>query len=57
MYDRMKYFFEEHILLYWSRYGFPQAHSTQHVVLDMIETIQTNMDEKIFVHVEFLLTS
>ena len=43
MYDRMKYFFEKHSLLYWSRYGFRQAHSTQHVVLDMIETIQTNI--------------
>ena len=43
----MKYFFEKHSLLDWSRYGFRQAHSTQHVVLDMKETIQTDMDEKI----------
>ena len=28
-----------------SQYGFRQAHSTQHA---MVETIQTNMDKKLF---------
>ena len=45
MYDRMRDFIE---LLYSSQYGFRQAHSTQHPILDMLETIQTNMDKKFF---------
>ena len=37
---------EKHSLLYSSQYGFRQAHSTQHAILDMVESIQTNMDKK-----------
>ena len=50
MYDRMRDYIiiEEHSLLYSSQYGFRQAHSTQHAILDMVETIQTNMDKKLF---------
>ena len=48
MYDRMRDFIEKHSLLYSSQYGFRQAHSTQHAILDMVETIQTNMDKKLF---------
>ena len=48
MYDRMRDFIEKHGLLYSSQYGFRQAHSTQHAILDMVETIQTNMDKKLF---------
>ena len=48
MYDRMRDYIEEHSLLYSSQYGFRQAHSTQHAILDMVETIQTNMDKKTF---------
>ena len=48
MYDRMRDFIEKHSLLYSSQYGFRQAHSTQHTILDMVETIQTNMDKKLF---------
>ena len=43
MYDRMRDFIEKHSLLYSSQYGFRQAGSTQHDILDMVETIQTNM--------------
>ena len=39
---------EKRSLLYSSQYGFRQAHSTQHAILDMVETIQTNMDKKLF---------
>ena len=46
MYDRMRDFIEKHSLLYSSQYGFRQAHSAQHAILDMVETIQTNMDKK-----------
>ena len=45
MYDRMRDFIEKHSLLYSSQYGF---HSTQHAILDMVETTQTNMDKKFF---------
>ena len=48
MYDRMRDFIEKHSLLYSSQYGFRQAHSTQHAILDMLETIQTNVDKKLF---------
>ena len=48
MNDRMRDYIEEHSLLYSSQYGFRQAHSTQHAILDMVETIQTNMDKKLF---------
>ena len=51
----MRDFIEKHSLLYSSQYGFfRQAHSTQHAILDMVETIQTNMGKNSF-HVAFLL--
>ena len=48
MYDRIRDFIEKHNLLHSSQYGFRQAHSTQHAILNMVETIQTNMDKKLF---------
>ena len=50
MYYRIEWecFIEKHSLLYSYRCGFRQAHSTQHAILDMVETIQTNMDKKLF---------
>ena len=48
MYDGMKDFIEKHRLLYSSQYGFCQDHSTHYAILDMVETIQTNMDKKLF---------
>ena len=53
MYDRMRDFIEKHSLLYSSQYGFRQAHSTQHAILDMVETIQINMNKKLFSRVVF----
>ena len=44
----MKDFIEKHSLLYSSQYGFCQDHSTHYAILDMVETIQTNMDKKLF---------
>ena len=46
MYDRMKDFMEKQSLLYSSQYGFRQALSTHHAILDVIETTQINMDKK-----------
>ena len=48
IYDRMRDFIDKHSLLYSSQYGFRQAHSTQHAILDMVETIQTNVDKKLY---------
>ena len=48
MYNRMRDFIEKHGLLYSSQYGFRQAHSTQYAILNMVETIQTNKDKKLF---------
>ena len=55
MYDRMRDFIEKRSLLHSSQYGFRQAHSTKHAILDIVETIQANMDKNSF-HVVLLLT-
>ena len=45
MHNRMKVFIKKkHQLLYSSQYGFRQAHSTEHAILDMVQTIRINMD-------------
>ena len=44
----MKDLIEKHDLLHSSQYGFRQAHSTQHAILDIVESIQTNMGKKLF---------
>ena len=46
MYNRMNIFI--HQLLSSSQYDFRQAHSTEHAILDMVESIRTNMDERLF---------
>ena len=43
----MKVVIEKHQLLYSSQYGFRQAH-TEHAILDMLETILTSMDKRLF---------
>ena len=48
MYKRMKIFIQKHQLLSLSQYGFRQAHSTEHAILDMIESIRTNMDKRLY---------
>ena len=48
MYNRMKVFIEKHQRLSSSQYGFRQAHSTELAILDMAETIHTNMDRRLF---------
>ena len=48
MYNRAKGFIETHNLLSSSQYGFCRAHSTEHVILDMVDSIRTNMDKKNF---------
>ena len=42
------YYNNNNDLLQSSQYGFRQAHSTQHAILDIVESIQTNTDKKLF---------
>jgi len=48
MYNRLKSYIEENELLYEAQYGFRETFSTQHAILDIVSTIQTNMDKKMF---------
>ena len=38
----------KHILLYSSHYGFRKGHSTQHAILDILNAIQSNMNQGLF---------
>lgn len=48
MHSKMKYFIEKKKLLSPSKYGFHKLHSTQHAILDIVNTFQTNMDKRLF---------
>ena len=48
MYNRLINFVEKHQLLSDVQYGFRKNHSTHHAVLDIVNTIQSNMDNKLF---------
>ena len=48
MYKRMKVFIDEEDILYRSQYGFREQHSTQHAIIDIVNTIQSNMDKRLF---------
>ena len=48
MYSKIISFIEENGLLYQAQCGFRKSHSTQHAILDIINTIQTNMDKRLF---------
>ena len=41
----MSSFIDKHDLLYTAQYGFRKSHSTQHAILDIVNTIQSNMDK------------
>ena len=47
MYKRMKSFINEKEILNPSQYGFREEHSTQHAVIDIVNTIQTNMGKRL----------
>ena len=47
-FKRMESFIEEKNLLTPSQYGFRKAHSTQHAILDIVNAIQSNMDNRLF---------
>ena len=44
----MQSFIEEKGILNLSQYGFRKAHSTQHAIIDIVNTIHTNMDKRLF---------
>jgi len=48
MYNRLKSYIEDNELLYKAQYGFRETFSSQHAILDIVSTIQTNMDKKMF---------
>ena len=43
-----------HGLLYNGKYGFRENMSTQHAILDIVNSIQSNMDNKLFTCAIFL---
>ena len=48
MYTCMVSFIEKNELQYRAQYGFRKSHSTQHAILDIINSMQTNMDNRLF---------
>ena len=45
---RMKDFIDKNKLIHSSQYGFRKAHSPDHAILDIVETLQNNMDTHYF---------
>ena len=48
MYQRLKTFLDKNDTLTQSQYGFREKHSPQHAVIDIVDIIQNNMDQKLF---------
>ena len=48
------YYNNNNNLLQSSQYGFRKAHSTQHAIRDIVESIQTNTDKKLFSYGVFI---
>ena len=48
IFKRMESFIAQHNILSPSQYGFRKTLSTQHAILDIVSTIQTNMDKLLF---------
>ena len=53
MYNRIKCYIEQHDMFYSSQYGFRKSHSTEHAILDIVETIQNC---GVFIDLKKLLT-
>ena len=47
IYSRLTSYIKKHERLYSSQYGFRKGHSTQHVILDIVHDIQTNMNQRL----------
>ena len=48
MYHRLKSYLGKNDILFKSQYGFRENHSTQHAIIDIVNVIQNNMDQKLF---------
>ena len=48
IFKRMESFIAQHNMLSPSQYGFRKTLSIQHAILDIVSTIQTNMDKRLF---------
>ena len=48
LYYRMEDFIDKKKLIHSSQYGFRKAHSSDHATLDIVETLQNNMDKHYF---------
>ena len=48
MYRQVKNFLDKHDILFKSQYSFSENYSTQHAIIDIVNTIQNNMDLKLF---------
>ena len=48
MYNRVKLFIDKNELLYEAQCGFREKSSTQHAILDIVNSIQMNLDMKMF---------
>lgn len=48
MYKQLKSFLLKYELLFHAQYGFRENHSTEHAILDIVNKIQTNMDNKLY---------
>ena len=48
LYYQIKEFFDKNNLMHSSQYGFRKSHSTEHAILDIVETILSNMDKRYF---------
>ena len=46
--QKVEYEINEEDVLYRSQYGFREEHSTQHAIIDIINTIQSNLDTRLF---------
>ena len=47
IYKRLTSYIDKHDLLNSSQYGFRQGHSTQHAILDIVNDIQSNMNQRL----------
>ena len=48
MFKRLKAFLDKYEVLYRSQYGFRDKHSAQHAILDIVNNLQSNFDNKLF---------
>ena len=54
MWHRLKSFLGKNDILFKSQYSFRENHSTPHAIIDIVNVMQNNMDQKLFTHEIFL---